>query len=72
MIALHRHSDLTLSSPTLPVWQTLNAAVGQLALWIQRHRQRRELLGLSDHMLKDLGLSRADAYDEASKRFWQY
>ena len=59
------------SNPTLPVWQALNAAVGQLAVWIERHRQRRELLALSDHMLKDLGISRADAHDESSKRFWQ-
>jgi uncharacterized protein YjiS (DUF1127 family) len=71
MIALHRHTDLIPSSRTLPIWQALNAAVGQLAVWFERHRQRRELLALSEHMLKDLGISRADAHDESSKRFWE-
>jgi uncharacterized protein YjiS (DUF1127 family) len=49
----------------------LTAAARQIGRWIDRHRQRRELLGLSDHMLKDVGLSRADAYREAGKHFWQ-
>lgn len=37
----------------------------------QRHRSRRELLRLSDCMLKDIGISRADAQWEASKPFWR-
>jgi uncharacterized protein YjiS (DUF1127 family) len=32
-------------------------------------RERRALLAASDHMLRDLGLSRADAYREAADRF---
>lgn len=34
------------------------------------HRQRRMLLGLDDHMLKDLGISRADVAREAGRSFW--
>ncbi len=37
----------------------------------QRSRERRHLLGLSDHMMKDIGVSRADAYCEYLKRPWQ-
>ena len=42
-----------------------------LALWIERFRQRRARGTLSDHMLKDLGLSRSDAGRESGKRFWE-
>jgi uncharacterized protein YjiS (DUF1127 family) len=33
-------------------------------------RERRALLRASDHMLGDLGLSRADAYREGSRPIW--
>lgn len=39
--------------------------------WNAVSRQRRELLKLSDHMLKDLGLSRADAERESRRPFWE-
>ena len=39
--------------------------------WLQRSRQRRQLRTLSDNMLKDIGLSRADVDGETSRRFWQ-
>lgn len=38
--------------------------------WIERHQYRRGLLELNDHLLKDIGISRADALQEGSKRFW--
>jgi uncharacterized protein YjiS (DUF1127 family) len=37
----------------------------------ERARQRRQLECLSDHMLRDIGLTRADVLAEATKRFWQ-
>jgi uncharacterized protein YjiS (DUF1127 family) len=42
-----------------------------LLRWQERYRQRRALATLSDHMLKDLGLSRVDAEHEGGKRFWE-
>jgi uncharacterized protein YjiS (DUF1127 family) len=48
----------------------LNAA-DTFCLWTERYRQRRALVRLSDHMLKDLGLSRSDAGQESGKRFWE-
>jgi uncharacterized protein YjiS (DUF1127 family) len=39
--------------------------------WHDRARERRALMGLSDHMLRDIGISRADACDEAAKPFWR-
>ena len=35
------------------------------------HVQRRHLQFLSDHMLRDIGLTRADVRAEASKPFWR-
>lgn len=42
-----------------------------LLRWLDRSRQRRKLCELSDHMLKDLGLTRVDVMRESSKGFWR-
>jgi uncharacterized protein YjiS (DUF1127 family) len=39
--------------------------------WYERSRQRRHLAQLSDHMLRDIGLSRADVWSEYAKPFWR-
>ena len=39
--------------------------------WLQHSRERRQLATLSDNMLKDIGVSRADVDGETSRRFWQ-
>jgi uncharacterized protein YjiS (DUF1127 family) len=41
-----------------------------LLRWQELARQRRALAALSDHMLKDLGLTRVDALREAGRPFW--
>jgi uncharacterized protein YjiS (DUF1127 family) len=38
---------------------------------IERSRTRRVLYGLNEEQLKDIGLSRSEAFREASRRFWQ-
>ena len=53
-------------------WRDIVAQFVELTLaWLERARQRRQLQSLNDHMLKDLGLSRADVDGEASKPFWR-
>ena len=46
-----------------------------MARWIARSRQRRALReiaeGTDDYLLKDIGVSRAEAFREADKPFWQ-
>ena len=40
------------------------------SMWQARLRQRRELQELSDHVLKDIGMSRCDVFRESTKYFW--
>ena len=42
-----------------------------LTLWQQRVQERRELASLDDHMLADIGISRADVWREVHKPFWR-
>ena len=49
----------------------LGRAYEQLLVWLERSRQRRHLAMLSDHMLKDIGMTRADVEAEVSKPFWE-
>jgi uncharacterized protein YjiS (DUF1127 family) len=41
-----------------------------LMRWQELARQRRALAAMNDHMLKDLGLTRANALREAGRPFW--
>ena len=47
------------------------AVVVVIGNWTERARQRRSLAGLDDRMLKDCGITRTDALQEASRPFWQ-
>ena len=49
----------------------VRAVAGRIEDWAERARQRRALRELSDHMLKDLGITRYDAEFEARKPFWR-
>ncbi len=51
--------------------QALMRGFDRLADWLERGRSRRALAGLDHRMLKDIGLSRADALAEAEKPFWR-
>jgi uncharacterized protein YjiS (DUF1127 family) len=47
------------------------AAVALIARWIDRSRQRDALATLEDHMLHDIGITRAEAARECRKPFWR-
>jgi uncharacterized protein YjiS (DUF1127 family) len=49
----------------------LARSIATLYLWKQRRHGRRDLRGLDDRMLRDIGLSRAEAEREAHKPFWR-
>jgi uncharacterized protein YjiS (DUF1127 family) len=40
-------------------------------LWAERAAERRHLAELDDHMLRDIGLNRADIAAVADKPFWR-
>ncbi len=52
----------------------LRAAFLAMIVWIEaraeRQRSRRQLLELSDAQLKDIGLTRGDAWREGVRPFW--
>ncbi len=48
----------------------LSAAWQRVGRWRALYRQRQQLAAMSDEMLKDIGLSRADIACEASRPFW--
>ena len=45
-------------------------AIGLLDRMLERRRSRMALLELNDDQLKDIGLSRADAWREGVRPFW--
>ncbi len=50
---------------------SLSVALQTMRAWRARQRERRQLLGLGDGAPKDIGLSRVDAWQEATKPFWR-
>ena len=40
-------------------------------LWAERAAERRHLAQLDDHLLKDIGLTRAELEEVSSKPFWR-
>lgn len=68
---LHQSSSTALgmlSGPAAGVWIVFREL---LTVWHSRARQRRGLAELEPRLLRDIGLSRADAILEAAKPFWQ-
>lgn len=51
-----------------PTW--LRALVRRILRWNELARQHRQLAGLDEAALKDLGLSRADVYQEIERPIW--
>jgi uncharacterized protein YjiS (DUF1127 family) len=41
-----------------------------VARWLDRARSRRALADLNDHLLRDVGLTAAEARRESAKPFW--
>ena len=49
----------------------LSAAVVAPGMWALRRHERRALLQLDDHMLRDIGLDRFQAEETATRPFWR-
>ena len=66
----HTHSTWARKRPT-DAAPPLIAGLVLVARWIERARQRRALASLSDHELRDIGITRAEALRETEKPFWK-
>jgi uncharacterized protein YjiS (DUF1127 family) len=72
MAAAHASYGTLVGRSDRPADRALASGVAELVLtWLERVRQRRQLGQLSDHMLKDIGLARADVEVEVAKPFWR-
>ena len=49
----------------------LRVLLKRLKKYREASRQRRQLAQLPDYLLKDIGITRADALKEADKPFWK-
>lgn len=50
--------------------RSLRLPLPPIRRWLETACQRRQLAAFSDYMLRDLGLTRADAEHEAAGPFW--
>jgi uncharacterized protein YjiS (DUF1127 family) len=63
----HRHEPWNAQA----LHSALSRIVDAILTWRERAQMRRRLLSLDDRMLKDIGITRAEAHGEAEKPFWQ-
>ena len=49
----------------------LGLVLDTLKQWQQRRRERAELARLDDRMLRDIGITRGDVWQEINKPFWR-
>jgi len=72
-LAYHPHTDVPVPIAALRrLFARLRQFSGEQRLWRARLRQRAELIELPPHLLFDIGLTRADAEEEARKLPWQW
>jgi uncharacterized protein YjiS (DUF1127 family) len=68
-------SDDLRTSRRRSLWTSVGTRAGTIVVpwlnWLERARERRQLLGLDERALQDFGASRADAAREGDKPFWR-
>jgi uncharacterized protein YjiS (DUF1127 family) len=74
MAAHARRARTDHDPPAIGPAEILRAVGTRLVLallqWQELAQQRRRLLALDDRMLKDIGITRADAWQEGRRPFW--
>lgn len=71
MNALHVNAPALHTLTRHPLSRALLAATLVVAQWDLRRRTRKDLRGLTDYMLRDIGLDPRAAMQEAAKPFWR-
>jgi uncharacterized protein YjiS (DUF1127 family) len=59
------------ATPRRPFADLAVAVFDRIGEWHDRAQQRRLLAAASDHLLYDIGISRADVDEEVEKPFWR-
>jgi uncharacterized protein YjiS (DUF1127 family) len=59
------------SNPAASLAARLRNLAVSVGIWVERRRARRRLGHLSDHLLRDIGISRGDVLRESEKPFWR-
>lgn len=62
---------ITFAPASFEVSSPISAAYRVVATWMQRHEQRSRLVEMDSRMLRDMGLDKVDALNEAAKPFWR-
>jgi len=60
-----------LTRRTSPRRMSVRSVLEKILEWQSRATERRRLAGLEDRLLTDMGLNRADAWQESRKPFWR-
>lgn len=55
----------------VPLRESFAAFVHALLRWRERARERRQLLSMTDRELRDIAITRVDAWREANKPLWR-
>lgn len=66
----HAQAHVLSATTYRTVERSLRAVLQRLRRWHALYRERQRLGSLSDEMLKDIGLSRADVETEINRPFW--
>lgn len=60
----------TASAPPLSLRAVACAVLERIFVWVTLARSRRDLARLDDRALRDIGIDRATAAEEAARPFW--
>ncbi|MEX2629584.1 MAG: DUF1127 domain-containing protein [Tistlia sp.] len=72
MTTIELHKSAAVPAPAARSLSSRIAGLVELLFqWQERWEQRERLSGFDEHLLRDIGLSRADAVRESSKPFWR-
>jgi len=73
IMAQHTDHAVFSNASTFAQQPSLMARLVDLMLdWNERARSRRQLVGLTEGELKDIGLTQSDVTIESSKPFWRF
>ncbi|WP_425407207.1 DUF1127 domain-containing protein [Hwanghaeella sp.] len=62
---------ISFAPATFEASSPLTAAYRVVATWMERHEQRARLAEMDGRTLRDMGLDKVDALNEAAKPFWR-